>query len=97
MIIGIWLIIMEEKRKTGDGMTKLLFLIFCVFSIINGIYILYSSLFTSGQILIMEFLSKIILAVIFFAIGLGLLLFFLKRPKKNEEEEFWKTLKDTYT
>ena len=97
MIIGIWLIIMGEKSKTCDAMTKLLFLIFCVFSIINGINILYSSLFTSGQMLLMDLLSRIILAVIFLIIGLGLLLFFRKRPKKNEEEEFWNRLKDTYT
>ena len=89
---------MEEKSKNGDGLNKALFLIFGVFSITNSIFILHSLIRTaSGQMLLMDLLSRIILAAIFLAIGSGTILFILKRPKNNEEEEFWKTLKDTYT
>jgi hypothetical protein len=91
-----WITKKEDNDRMGHGINMALILSFGIISITSSIFILYSVFATTNELVLMQLLSRIILAGFFLVIGLGLLLFLRIRNNYNDEDEFWQTLKDTY-
>ena len=88
----------EDNDKAAYKINTTLILCFGIISILNSIFILFSTFFvTSYELVLMELLSRIILAGIFLAIGLGSLLFLRRSISYNEKDDFWDTMKDMHT
>lgn len=92
-----WITRKDDNEKMGNGIDIALILSFGIISIFSSIVILYSALFAAGNgLVLMDLLSRIVLAGFFLVIGIGLLFYLRTRNSQNDEDDFWQTLKDTY-
>lgn len=91
------IMIKKDDDKFGYWISRTLVLSFGIFSICNSVFLLFFSFFITGYgLVLMELLSRIILAGIFLTIGIGLILF-LQSPSYNEKDEFCGDLKEMHT
>lgn len=91
-----WIMIKEDDDKIGYGINTALVLSFGIISIITSIFALFSTVFiVSNGLSIIGLLSRIILAAVFLPIGLGSILLLRRSSRHNEEEIFWRALKET--